>query len=152
MQNEKESCLYTLLLHSSGQWIQSKMSMNVKSDGRTNELQVMGSIISYLRRYALMAIVGISANDDDDGNSGKGYSATQSVKIISKEQSKEIETILQECSPKYVDGLHKYLKSQNIAGIENIPVELFDRIKDAAIRQRLEWKEKTNELATASGG
>lgn len=59
----------TILLHTSGEWISSKLSMKpVKPDP-----QGIGSCITYGRRYALCAIVGISP-EDDDGNqaSGKG--------------------------------------------------------------------------------
>lgn len=154
MQNENESCLYTILMHSSGQWIQSKMAMNVKADGRTNELQVMGSVISYLRRYALMAIVGISAGDDDDGNSAKNYSAAKDqakpvLKLVSESHVFEIEDILQDCSPKYIESLHKHLRSQNIIGLQNIPLDLYERIKAAALEQRTKYTESMNELASA---
>ena len=55
----------TMLLHSSGQWIASRYVMPI-----TDKLtpQAMGSAITYARRYALSAIVGIAPDDDDDGN------------------------------------------------------------------------------------
>src|SRR3990167_8044567 len=53
----------TILLHSSGQWISGVLTVTpVKSDP-----QAMGSAITYARRYALSAIVGV-APEDDDGN------------------------------------------------------------------------------------
>ena len=53
----------TILTHSSGQWIRSEVSVKpAKPDA-----QGLGSAITYLRRYALMAVVGI-APEDDDGN------------------------------------------------------------------------------------
>jgi hypothetical protein len=53
----------TILMHSSGQHISSTHTMPV--DKRT--AQAEGSAITYGRRYALSALVGI-ATDDDDGN------------------------------------------------------------------------------------
>lgn len=55
----------TMLLHSSGQWIASRYVMPIP-DKLTP--QAVGSAITYARRYALSAIVGIAPDDDDDGN------------------------------------------------------------------------------------
>jgi len=59
----------TLLAHSSGQWIRSSLHMKPKD----TTPQGVGSAITYARRYALAAFVGL-AQIDDDGNvaSGKG--------------------------------------------------------------------------------
>jgi hypothetical protein len=55
--------LTTLLLHSSGQYLSSDLTMTAAA----NTPQAIGSAITYARRYALSAIVGV-AQDDDDGN------------------------------------------------------------------------------------
>jgi hypothetical protein len=55
----------TMLLHSSGQWLASRYVMPI---GERLTPQAMGSAITYARRYALSAIVGIAPDDDDDGN------------------------------------------------------------------------------------
>lgn len=57
--------VHTTLIHLSGQWISSEISMPLPDSGKQNPAQVMGSVISYLRRYSLSAICGISADDDD---------------------------------------------------------------------------------------
>lgn len=54
--------LQTRLLHSSGQWIESTYPL--PAGGRAQE---MGSAQTYARRYSLCALVGIVAEDDDDG-------------------------------------------------------------------------------------
>ena len=68
--------LSTTLLHESGQWIStSGLSVEVDvprtKDGRPAQTlaQCVGSNLTYLRRYALAAVVGVS-QADDDGNSG----------------------------------------------------------------------------------
>ena len=54
----------TLLLHSSGQWIGETLSLKpVKGDP-----QGLGSAITYGRRYAYSAIIGMASEEDDDGN------------------------------------------------------------------------------------
>ena len=63
----KESGLVvtTLLAHVSGQWIESTLNINpVKNDP-----QGIGSAITYGRRYALSAILGVASEEDDDANS-----------------------------------------------------------------------------------
>jgi hypothetical protein len=58
----------TTLAHKSGQWIRGTLAMMpVKSDP-----QGMGSALTYARRYALAAMVGVAQVDDDANNaSGK---------------------------------------------------------------------------------
>ena len=56
----------TLLMHSSGEWIEGE-PLVLKADKPT--AQGAGSAITYGRRYALSAILGIASEEDDDGNS-----------------------------------------------------------------------------------
>jgi hypothetical protein len=56
--------LETVLLHTSGEHIISTASIRLGQD----TAQGYGSALTYLRRYALAALVGIVADDDDDGN------------------------------------------------------------------------------------
>ena len=66
--------LVTLLLHSSGQWLKStypiESQMTFTKDGKKsiNDMQALGSGISYLRRYELASICAL-AQEDDDGAS-----------------------------------------------------------------------------------
>ena len=58
--NDKNA-LVTMLADSSGQWVKSIMPIPPNK----GDAQSMGSAISYARRYALSALVGISQMDDD---------------------------------------------------------------------------------------
>lgn len=59
----------TVLAHSSGQWISSRYPVKPVKD----DPQGLGSAVTYARRYSLMALVGIVAEDeDDDGNAASG--------------------------------------------------------------------------------
>lgn len=54
--------LNTMLVHSSGEWISGAYPVNpVKQDP-----QSLGSAITYARRYALQAILGIATENEDD--------------------------------------------------------------------------------------
>jgi hypothetical protein len=65
--------LTTRLVHQSGQWVESELFLPATK----TDPQSFGSLISYARRYALMAIVGVAAADDDDAESAMGRNATQ---------------------------------------------------------------------------
>ena len=65
----------TTLLHASGEWM-AETAMSALPDRAT--VQQLGSVITYLRRYALASITGIVGEDDDDGNAGTSPSAPRS--------------------------------------------------------------------------
>ena len=61
--------LTTVMTHSSGEWVAQNMSLPVSKP----DAQGAGSAITYMRRYALAAIVGV-VQADDDGNSASDKS------------------------------------------------------------------------------
>lgn len=62
---EKMVEVETVLMHASGQFIGETMAMPVQQVTAHG----IGSALTYVRRYALMAVAGIAASeDDDDGN------------------------------------------------------------------------------------
>lgn len=61
--------LHTILLHKSGQYLASAMNLHPV---KPNDPQAQGSAITYARRYAFMAALGLVADEDDDGNKATG--------------------------------------------------------------------------------
>ncbi len=61
-----EGRIITLLIHSSGQWIRSEYSLRLAADV-TDTPQAWGSAITYARRYSLCSLLGVAAEEDDDG-------------------------------------------------------------------------------------
>lgn len=59
--------LVTMLLHKDGQTLTGRFPL---PHGDT--IQALGSAVTYLRRYSLQAILGIAAEEDDDGNRASG--------------------------------------------------------------------------------
>lgn len=76
----------TRLMHGSGQWIESQLDLEINPDDR---VQSMGSSISYLRRYALQSIVGISAEEDDDGASANRRQQDQGQRDEQREERRQ---------------------------------------------------------------
>lgn len=55
-------CVVTLLIHSSGEWIKSKLFVPVTK----KDAQGFGSALSYARRYALASIANVATGEGDD--------------------------------------------------------------------------------------
>ena len=65
---ERSPILRTRLLHSSGQWIASEVPLFAAGKGS----QAFGSELTYMRRYAVCALLNIApAEGDDDGNAAQ---------------------------------------------------------------------------------
>ena len=57
--------IVTVLMHSSGEFIETAP---VFAQPAKNDAQAVGSVITYLKRYSLSAVFGITSDEDDDGN------------------------------------------------------------------------------------
>ena len=98
----------TRLMHASGQWIESSLTMKpAKADP-----QGVGSAVTYARRYALSAILGIVADEDDDGNAATHNGPKNALSVAEKATgaakvepliSKESESFLKLADPALVD-------------------------------------------------
>jgi ERF superfamily protein len=57
----------TRLAHKSGQWVEDAIALP-----RPAKVQELGSLITYAKRYAINALLGIEGETDDDGNAADG--------------------------------------------------------------------------------
>ena len=82
---DNKQVLITLLIHESGQWLKSIFNIenvvvkNKQGVVTGNSLQHFGAGLTYCRRYALSAIIGLS-QDDDDGYSLGNRTSTEDTK------------------------------------------------------------------------
>jgi hypothetical protein len=67
----------TILMHESGEWLSSMVGLPMAEERGKSAAQVAGSIITYLRRYALSAVLGIYADEDTDGHAPQAPQARQ---------------------------------------------------------------------------
>ena len=121
--DENKLYLETILIHSSGQWISGTMILPIVA-ARMSELQAMGSAITYARRYALGAMVGVTTGDDDDGHDD-GHAAGDGVKSYP----------LQMDNHQLVKELNKY---ESIRGFFTKPDEIMSALG------RAEWPDRDN--------
>ena len=67
--NEKGAMvLVTRLLHRSGEWMETSIPLPTPG----GDPQAFGSAVTYLRRYAVTALLGIASDEDDDANRAAG--------------------------------------------------------------------------------
>ena len=86
--SKENMVLVTWLGHNSGEWIKSRLPLIVLK----HDPQSLGSAITYARRYALSAMVGICADEDDDGEKAMN----RKDKVIQMESPKELEKNISE--------------------------------------------------------
>ncbi len=80
---EDKIYLETVLLHTSSEWVSTYLPINALKQ----EPQAIGSAITYARRYSLSAILGISADEDDDAE-GTTEHEKKKEKITPSQQPK----------------------------------------------------------------
>jgi len=68
--------LQTILFHTSGQFLESTMLLHLPNKGNPQD---QGSAITYARRYSYMAVLGLVADVDDDGNAASLPKASASA-------------------------------------------------------------------------
>lgn len=102
---DNKQVLVTLLIHESGQWLKSVFGIENVVMKQCNSLQQIGAGITYARRYALSAIIGLT-QEDDDGNSVP--------KFKKEEESKElINELMNLCNNNRVN-VKEFTKFHNI--------------------------------------
>ena len=80
---EGTMALTTIITHSSGEWISQQMSLPVTKP----DAQGAGSALTYMRRYALAAAIGV-VQADDDGNAAsvpKQVKSSSTMKSVSED-------------------------------------------------------------------
>lgn len=105
--------LITRLIHESGEWIAGRYPVHpVKADP-----QGEGSALTYARRYALMALVGI-APEDDDGNA-----AVKAVETpITETQAATIRDLIEATA----SDTAKFCAAFGVDGVDSLPRGKYD--------------------------
>ena len=72
------SAITTRIFNSTGEWIEDTTPLPDVVLGKTNAAQNLGAAITYMKRYTLCAMLGISSDEDVDGNAQMNASKSQS--------------------------------------------------------------------------
>lgn len=79
MDDEGRSTLTTRIFSRDGEYIEDVTALPVIQSSKNNSAQTMGMAITYVRRYALCAMLGITSDEDVDANTVMGNSVPQNV-------------------------------------------------------------------------
>lgn len=113
----KEMCITTTLLHSSGEWIEYPPLSLMATDLSP---QSAGSVITYGRRYALSAILGIASDDDNDANNVEPPTQpnSQSKPKSEQKQDEDLKTIKDNsmANDAQLKLIYKLVKEKNYSG------------------------------------
>lgn len=135
--------LSTMLLHTSGQWIESTLTMRpVKPDP-----QGIGSCITYARRYALAAICGVASDEDDDANAASH--SPEPAKTAKKAKTEAAPKTEQELAVDMLRELFGQLPTsqKTLDTMKTIlPISDFGQVKDCTLDQLNEGIDKLNIL------
>lgn len=135
-----EMFLVTTLGHASGQWFKSVIPIKVKQNEKKNDMQELGSVLTYLRRYALASITGVVPvePDDDDGNKG---GQTTAYANPTKAQIEVLNMILNECDPKYISLVNEHMANKK-KSFGTLTFEEYEKLLKTATTNREEFKKK----------
>ena len=61
------TCIETIVFHESGEAFSASVDVPIMQLGKMTDAQCLGAGITYMKRYALSAVFGISSDEDTDG-------------------------------------------------------------------------------------
>jgi hypothetical protein len=109
------------ITHVKGHSEATTLSAQADNSGAKNAIQAIGSTITYLERYTLLALTGLATSEQDDDGAG--------ATVISEEQVLELEAIIAERGV----NKEKFLKYAQVDAIDNIMSDKFDVCKKALL-------------------
>lgn len=103
------------LVHESGEWIEGTAGAPLQK----NDPQGVGSALTYLRRYSLAALTGIT-QEDDDGNAASR--AVPTMEYLSEFQAKDIHARIKATG----SDEKKFLAHMRALSVERIPANAYE--------------------------
>jgi len=99
------------ITHIKGHSEETTLSAQADSSGSKNSIQAIGSTITYLERYTLLALTGLATHEqDDDGKNG-------GIEYISKEEGNTILDMVADCGA----DIGKFLSYMKVEKLEEMP-------------------------------
>jgi len=116
-QNQGAITVTCTITHKLGYSESTSLTAGKETSGTKNDIQSIGSTITYLQRYTLLALTGLATHDqDDDGNKTE-------VEFINE---KQVSTIYDMVNATDTDET-KFLAYIGAESIESIPANLFNK-------------------------
>jgi len=112
--------------HRDGYSEETELSAGNDNSGNKNDIQAVGSTITFLQRYTLKAALGLAATQDDDGRK------SEPVEYITPDQVKELRALIDEVGA----DTRKLCEFLQIESLSDIPAKEFNRVKATVNRKR----------------
>lgn len=120
-----------ILTHQQGHSERTSLQAGPDTSGSKNNIQAVGSTVTYLERYTLLAVTGLAAKDqDNDGGPPHGD------EVISAEQKDQLIARIREVNADVV----AFLRYMQVNVLDDLPAQDFDRAM-AALDQKARKKE-----------
>lgn len=103
----------SMLAHESGQYIMQDFIMPIPNMKGMNDAQSAGAVITYARRYALSAIIGIAADADTDASSGPADHKPSNAEV-----DEAINAMILKVTDAYHEGL--YTDDEHVKVVQSI--------------------------------
>lgn len=113
-QKEKIIIVTCKITHEMGHSESTSLTAYPDDSGNKNSIQAIGSTITYLERYTILALTGLATHDQDDD--GKG--ADEEKEYINDEQKSTILDMIADCDIADSTDFLKWLGYESIAKIE----------------------------------
>lgn len=121
----------TMLVHSSGEWIRGALTIPL---GKV-DAQAYGSAVTYARRYALAAFVGVSPEDDDGNAAAKAApKANGNDPWITEHQAADLVALMDEVGA----DRERFLNHLRIDTLSRLPASRFaDAVKALEMKRKV---------------
>ena len=127
----------TLVTHQSGEFIEFE-PLFMKAE--KNNAQGSGALITYLRRYTLSSIFGITSDEDDDGNATSSP-ARQTPQLANEQQLKTLKDEIEAFTQKFEQATEETVL--DTLGIQNINQLNVQQVNNA-VRTLKEWSKQND--------
>lgn len=120
-----------VLTHELGHSERTTLSAGADTSGSKNAIQAIGSTVTYLERYTLLAATGLAASDqDDDGGSGEQRPAMSEESVMEWIDAIASASDLDELKQRYFDAAKKAEELHDTAAVTK-----FQKAKNARYRE-----------------
>ena len=124
-QTENRIAVTCTVTHRDGHSESATMSAMADNSGKKNDIQAIGSTVSYLSRYSLFSILGLASKEhDDDGNSSEG--------VITDKQRDELKALIDETG----SDIQKFCALFKIDGLANLRASDYRQAKNMLEKKR----------------
>lgn len=125
-QNEGRISVTCRLGHKGGHFEETTLFGPADKSGSKNDIQAIGSTLTYLQRYSLVLMLGLAASNDDDGRRSEVVEGdVDPLATINEEQQAEIRQLLDATG----SNVGKFLEFARAETISDILVKDYHRLK-----------------------